>query len=202
MYGKCIVYSDHFIIFEKIMNHNRNLKPWRLYVISFLWRLLPPSRCFSLKSATLRWAGATVGRNVRIMSSAKILGDMELIIGDNVFIGHEALIFGSAGSRIVLEKYCKIASRAVLATGYHVYSAEGPCVSGKGLTADIIIREGALVGTMGMVLPGRTLGKMSQVAAYGLLTHDAPDYVRVAGIPARVVKNFLEERNKDIVSNP
>lgn len=172
---------------------SRNLKPSRLFIISFIWKFLPPSRCFRLKSATLRWAGAVVGKNVQIMSSAKFLGDYELIIGDNVFIGHEALIFGSAGSKVVLENYSKVASRAIIATGYHVYSAKGPCVSGKGLAADVVIKEGALVGTMAMVLPGKTLGKMSHVAAYGLLTHDAPDYVRVAGVPAKIVKNYLED---------
>ena len=172
---------------------SRNLKPSRLFIISFIWKFLPPSRCFRLKSATLRWAGAVVGKNVQIMSSAKFLGDYELIIGDNVFIGHEALIFGSAGSKVVLENYSKVASRAIIATGYHVYSAKGPCVSGKGLAADVVIKEGALVGTMAMVLPGKTLGKMSHVAAYGLLAHDAPDYVRVAGVPAKIVKNYLED---------
>lgn len=176
---------------------SRNLKPSRLFLISFIWKLLPPSRCFKLKAATLRWAGATVGNNVRIMSSAKFLGDFELIIGDNVFIGHEALIYGSAGSKVVLENYSKVASRAIIATGYHVYSAKGPCVSGEGLAADVIIKEGALVGTMAMVLPGKTLGKMSHVAAYGLLTHDAPDYVRVAGIPAKIVKKYQDEINNN-----
>lgn len=176
---------------------SKNLKPARLFLISFIWKLLPPSRCFKLKAATLRWAGAVVGNNVRIMSSAKFLGDFELIIGDNVFIGHEALIFGSAGSKVVLENYCEVASRAIIATGYHVYSAKGPCVSGEGLAADVIIREGASVGTMAMVLPGKTLGKMSHVAACGLLTHDTPDYVRVAGIPAKVVKNYLDDYTED-----
>jgi acetyltransferase-like isoleucine patch superfamily enzyme len=176
---------------------SRNLKPSRLFIISFIWKFLPPSRCFRLKSATLRWAGAVVGKNVQIMSSAKFLGDYELIIGDNVFIGHEALIYGSAGSKVVLENHCKVASRAIIATGYHVYSAKGPCVSGEGLTADVVIKEGALVGTMAMVLPGKTLGKMSHVAAYGLLTHDTPDYVRVAGVPARIVKNYLEDVDEE-----
>lgn len=176
---------------------SRNLNPSRLFVISFIWKFLPPSRCFKLKAATLRWAGATVGENVRIMSSAKFLGDFELIIGDNVFIGHEALIYGSAGSKVVLGNYSKVASRAIIATGYHVYSAKGPCVSGEGLVADVIIKEGALVGTMAMVLPGKTLGKMSHVATYALLTHDTPDYVRVAGIPARVVKNYLDDYKEE-----
>ena len=172
---------------------SKNLKPSRLFLISFLWKFLPPSRCHKLKCATLRWAGATVGKNVHIMSSAKFYGDYELYIGDNVFIGHEALIYGAAGSKIVLENYSKVASRAIIATGYHVYSAEGPCVSGRGLAADVIIKEGARVGTRGMVLPGKTLGKMIHVAAYARMTHDVPDYVRVAGIPAKIVKNYLDD---------
>ena len=151
---------------------------------------MPPSRFNQLKVATLRWAGATVGKNVEIMSSAKILGNMELEIGDNVFIGHEALLFGSAGSKITIGDYAKVGSRSILVTGYHVFTPEGPCIRGEGLCDNIVIESGAVISTMCMINPGKTIGKMAYVMAGSIVTHDVPAYTKVAGVPAREIMKF------------
>ena len=76
----------------------QNMKPTRLYIFSLICKVLPPSRCLRLKASLLRWCGAKVGDNVEIMSSVKIIGDMELVIGDNVFIGAGCIIL--PGTRI------------------------------------------------------------------------------------------------------
>ena len=172
---------------------SKNLKASRLFLISFIWKFLPPSRCHKLKAATLRWAGAVVGKNVEIMSSAKFLGDFELIIGDNVYIGHEALISGSAGSKITICDYAKVGSRCILVTGYHQFTPDGLCIEGEGLCDDITIGTGAALSTRSFVNPGKVIGKMSHVMAGSIVTHDVPDYVRVAGTPAKIVKKFLDD---------
>lgn len=169
---------------------SKNLKPSRLYLISFLWKILPPSRCHKLKAATLRWAGATVGKNVEIMSSAKFLGDYELIIGNNVFIGHDTMIFGTDGSKITISDYAKVGSRCVLVTGYHNFTPDGLCIEGEGLHGDIVIETGAAISTMSIINPGKTVGRMSHVMAGSIVTHDVPEFTRVAGAPAREVKRF------------
>ena len=169
---------------------SKNLKPSRLFLISFLWKLLPPSRFHNLKAATLRWAGAIVGNNVEIMSSAKFYGDFELIIGDNVFIGHETLIFGTAGSKITIADYAKVGSRCVLVTGYHKFTPEGLCIEGEGLHDDIVVESGAAISTMSIINPGKRIGHMAHVMAGSIVTHDVPEYTRVAGAPAREVKKF------------
>lgn len=164
----------------------------RLYIYSLICKFLPPTRCFGLKASLLRWCGAKVGKNTEIVSSAKIMGDLELDIGDNVFIGHEAMIFGPAGSKITLEDYCKVGSRAVLVTGSHEYSLDYPSIAGPGTCKSLIIKRGASVGTNAIVLPGKTIGNKSHVAAGSVVTHDVPDKVRVAGIPAHVIKDFTK----------
>lgn len=131
-----------------------------------------------------------MGHDVEIMSSAKFYGNMELEIGNSVFIGHDALIFGAGGSRIVIGDYAKIGSRCVLVTGYHRITPDGPCIRGEGLFGDIIVEEGAAMSTMSMINPGKRVGKMSYVMAGSMVTHDVPDYTQVAGIPAREVKKF------------
>lgn len=55
---------------------------------------------------------------------------------------------------------------------------------------DITIGKGACVGTQAMVYPGKTVGEKSDVAAYSVVTHDVPPFVRVAGVPAKIIKEF------------
>lgn len=115
---------------------------------------------------------------------------MELEIGDDVFIGHEAMIFGTSDSKITIGNHAKIGSRVVLVTGYHQFTPDGTCIEGEGLHADIIIETGAAISTMSIINPGKRIGKMSHVMAGSIVTHDVPEFTRVAGVPAKVVKNF------------
>lgn len=133
-----------------------------------------------------------MGSNVRIVSSAKVVGDMELIVGDNVYIGHEALIFGTLGSTITIGSNTIIGSRVIVVTGSHEFTPEGPCIEGPGICADVTICSGAAISTGSILLPGKTVNRMAHVAAGSVVTHDVPEYTRVAGVPARVIKSFKD----------
>ena len=167
------------------------MKTKRLFFILFIFKFLPTSHCHNLKARLLRWCGAKVGKNVEIFSSVKIHGAMDLYIGDNVFIGHEVLIFGASGSTIRIGNYAKLGSRSILVTGYHRYSPDGYCISKEGVYKDVTIEDGATVSTSSIVLPGITVGKMAHVAAGSVVTKDVEPYMRVAGNPARPIRNLL-----------
>lgn len=166
----------------------------KLYIFNLVARVLPPSRALKLKVRLLRWAGATVGNNVTLFTP-KIHGDFNLIIGDNVFIGHESLIFGANGSTIKIEDNAKIGSRVIVVTGTHVFTPDGPCIEGEGTFQNVLICRGAVVSTGSIILPGKTIDRMAHVAAGSVVTHDVPAYHRVAGAPARVIKDFKEATN-------
>ena len=161
----------------------------KLYIFNLLVKILPPSRCLGLKRKLLRWCGAKVGNNVEIFTPS-IQGNFNLEIGDNVFIGHEALIFGAAGSTIRIEDYAKIGSRVVVVTGTHTFSLDGPCIEGPGIYKNVTIKSGSVVSTGSTILPGKTIGIKAHVAAGSIVTHDVPDMVRVAGAPAKIIKDF------------
>ena len=164
----------------------------RLYIFNLLIKILPPSRCKNFKVKVLRWCGATVGKNVEIFTPS-IQGGFNLYIGDNTFLGHNCLIFGANGSTITLEGHNIIGSRVIVVTGTHVFTPDGPCIEGEGTYKDILIKSGAAVSTGSIVLPGKTIGEMAHVAAGSIVTHDVPPYTRVAGVPARVIKNFKDD---------
>lgn len=168
------------------------MNPKKLYIFNLLVKLLPPTRFYGLKSSMLRWCGAKVGNNVQ-MFTPKILGNFELELGDNVWIGHDALIFGAAGSKITVEANAKVASRAILVTGYHEYGIQYENIAGPGKHGDIQIKKGALVDTNAIVVADKTVGEKAHVAAGSIVTKDVPPMVRVAGVPAKVIKDFKNE---------
>lgn len=163
----------------------------KMYLVSLLFKLLPSTRMYAFKTKCLRWAGVAIGENVEFVSSAKIQGQMNLSIGDNCFIGHEALIFGPKDSNIIVKDFAKIGSRSIVVTGYHRYSSDGDCVAKEGKCKDVIIERGAVVSTNCIILPGLIVGEMSHVAAGSVVTKDVPPYTRVAGNPARPIRNFI-----------
>lgn len=82
------------------------ISPAKIHLFNLFVKICPPSRCNGLKVRLLSWAGVKVGNNVSIFTP-KILGQFDLIIGDNCWIGHEALIFGAVGSKIEMKPYSK-----------------------------------------------------------------------------------------------
>ena len=162
----------------------------RLYLYHLLMKILPPSKFNYLKVRMLIWSGANIGKNVSIISSARFYGNFELTIGNNVFIGHEALIFGADGSKITLEDNCKVGSRAIIVTGMHKFEPLGECIRGEGTYADIIIKRGSVVSTGCIILPGKIIGEMSYVAPGAVVTKNTEPYTMVGGVPAKFIKNF------------
>lgn len=170
-----------------------DLNTKKLYLVRWIFKFIPDSRGNNLKARLLRWAGASIGKNFSIMSSAKIIGDFNLTIGDNVSISHDALIFGPKGSHITIEDYVMLGSQTIVVTGTHRFSPDGNCIEKEGTFKDVRICKGAVCSTRTIVLPGKTIGRMSHAAAGSVITHDVPEYTRVAGVPARVIKNFKED---------
>lgn len=163
----------------------------RLFLISFILKLLPPSRCHNFKTKLLRWCGVKVGKNVEIFSTAKIIGNGELEIGNNVFIGCDAIISCNKGSKIILEDYTIVGMRTILVTGFHPITPNGPRIIGyEGTSSTIHIHKGSSCGTSSIILPGISVGEMAHVAAGSIVTKDVPPYTRVAGNPAKPIRNL------------
>ena len=164
------------------------MKPERLYICNLLFRLLPETRCFRLKASLIRWAGAKVGDNVRICSSATILGHGSLEIGDNTWIGQQVLIVCSSCVRI--GKCVDVAPKVFIGTGTHQLDAAGEHSAGSGISRDVTIGDGVWLCVCSAVLPGLSIGTKSVVAAGAVVIRDVPEKIIVGGVPAQKLKDL------------
>lgn len=150
------------------------------YFVNLVLFFLPSSRFFGFKSFLLSLAGATIGKNVRVMR-IRISG-VKLIVGNNTFIGDETLIMGG-DCTVKIGQNCDISSRVNIIAGTHeIGNIEQ--AAGKGYSEDIIIEDGVWIGFGVTILHGVTIGKGSIVAAGSVVTKSVPSGVLIAGVPA------------------
>ena len=166
----------------------RHMNTTCLFWVRLLLVALPETRLFSLKAKLLRLAGARLGDNVRICSSVHILGGGRLSIGDDTWVGHQALI--STSSQVMIGSAVDIGPRVYIGTGTHEIDVEGARSAGTGINRDVIIADGAWLGVGCIVLPGVSVGEKAVIAAGAVVTKDVPARTLVAGVPAKVVRSL------------
>lgn len=163
------------------------MRPKRLYLVHFLMSLLPPTRAFALKALLLRWAGATVGRDVRIVSSARFYLTGNLLIGDDTWIGHEVLVVGGQAD-VRIGARVDIAPRVTLVTGTHEISSDSDRAAGRGTSHPIDIGDGVWIGAGSTILGGTRIGECGVVAAGAVVTRNTSSRSIVGGVPAKVLR--------------
>lgn len=159
----------------------------RLYLVSIVMGLLPPTRAFGLKRNLLAWCGAQVQQNVRITSSVRVLTSGSLSIGEWTFIGHDTLIVGGNADITIGEKV-DIGPRVTIVTGSHELFTSYDRAAGPGYSSPVVIEDGVWVGAGSTILGGVTVGRRSMIAAGSVVTTDVSPGVLVGGVPARVIR--------------
>jgi len=140
----------------------------------------------------------TLGENVRMSGISTFCGRVfsiekpRLDIGNNVDIGWQNAI--SIGTKVVIEDDVRLAGKVFLA-GFpgHPIENEARAQGQPDLECqigDIIIKQGAWLGTGVTVLAGVTIGQGAIIGAGSVVTKDIPDNCIAAGNPARIVKNI------------
>lgn len=148
----------------------------KIFLYNLIVLFLPATRFFNLKNMMLRWCGAKVGKNVRIVSSARFYVSGELIIGENTWIGHDVLIVGG-NARIEIGKNCDIAPRVNIISGTHKINKKTDSkVAGEGFSKNIFIGNGCWICTNVTILGGATIGNMSVIGANTLIKSNVESF--------------------------
>lgn len=143
----------------------------------------------------LRKYGATVGENCRFERGLNIhrpLGKKpfeNLIIGNNVYLGHNTLI--DLSGKVTIKDNVIIASRCQLWTHASFYGnndINDPSYGEK--YGDIVIEEYAIIYTNVLITHGINIGKFSRIGACSLVNKNVDKDTFVGGIPSRQLKNY------------
>jgi len=153
-------------------------------VVKCLFFLNPAPWPAGFRVALLRAFGAQVGRGVVVRAQVNITFPWRLRVGDDVWIGEEALILSLA--QVTLESNVCISQRAFLCTGSHDFRAPKFDL----ITKPITVRGGSWVAAQAFVAPGVEIGAGSMVTAGSVVLENVPPKSLVRGNPAVVVRRF------------
>lgn len=141
----------------------------------------------------------TFRKLTRVSSSAIMECRKQISIGDNVWIGHNAIIDGSSGVTIcdgVQISYSAGIFTHGSQTAVRLYGERYIKLSPakrKGYTqAPVYIGAYSFIGAHAILLPGVTLGKGCLVAAGAVVSNSAPAFSILRGCPARIVGDVRE----------
>ena len=113
-------------------------------------------------------------------------------VGRRVFIGTEVFIDDAVPSSVTLEDdVTVIAQTTILGHTYyprHFHRLLGDEETRAGLRT--AIARGAYLGLRSTILAGVTVGEYAIVGAGSVVTEDVPPYTMVAGVPARVIREY------------
>lgn len=107
----------------------------------------------------------TIGKNVFINSGCRFQDQGGITIGDNVLIGHNAVL-------VTLNHCFKPEERSSM---HH---------------APIVIGKNVWIGANVTVVPGVTVGENAIIAAGAVVTKDVPANTVVGGVPAKTIKEL------------
>lgn len=130
----------------------------------------------------------SIGDNL-FMSFNSIIGSMESVtIGNDVIISTDVRIFDNNNHPVSPEARIKMSHGDFYGELWTWKYAEHK---------SIIIEDNVWIGEYAAILKGVKIGKGSIVASHSVVTKDVPEYVIVAGNPAKVVKKINMEENNE-----
>ena len=159
------------------------------HFIRIFLSLLPPLLFYKLNRYLFEKLGYNIHPTARISSRARLLGNINLEIGKNTFVGHYTLLTGGDSS-IIIGDNCDISSNVTIVSGTHKLDPEGIRIAGEGIGEDIVIGNGVWIGASVTILPGVTIGDKSVIAAGSIVNKNVSPYTIVAGNPAKAVKTY------------
>jgi acetyltransferase-like isoleucine patch superfamily enzyme len=148
------------------------------------------------EAGVMVWHPETIilGENVYVGHGAMLKGyyNSTMEIGDNTWIGQQVFIHSGGGVRI--GNCVGIGPAVKILTSAHAEEGvEIPILFSRIETAPVIIEDDCDLGVGSIILPGVTVGRGTQVGAGAVVTKSVPPYSVVAGVPAKVLRSRLDD---------
>lgn len=156
---------------------------------------MPPNVGIRWRTFLLRKAGLQIGKNTVFFGWPTItgFGDVysRLSIGEGCWINMRLLL--NVEAEVSIGNGVAIGHEVMILTESHEIIA-GPRRAGRLFSEDIRVCDGAWLGSRSLLLPGVTVGERAVVAAGAVVNQDVPADTLVAGVPARVVREYDDRR--------
>lgn len=153
-------------------------------VFSFLYKLKWKVHYFTMTDNF-----AYFGKNVVLDYEILFIGNENISIGDNVFIGRNCIINAGQGGSITIGDGCGIGANTTIITwnldnlnNRGLIRSENP-----NKIKSVSIGKGVGIGYGVTINPGVTLGDGCEVAAGSVVTRNVNPFEIVAGVPAVVI---------------
>jgi acetyltransferase-like isoleucine patch superfamily enzyme len=132
----------------------------------------------------------SIGENVYVGHRAMLKGHPagRMSIGENTWIGQNVFLHSAGGIRI--GRNVGIGPNVTMLTSYHKDVGRGTAILDSPLDfKEIVVEDGVDIGVGAILLPGVTVGRGTQIGAGAVVTKDVPAYTVAAGNPARILRS-------------
>lgn len=154
-------------------------------MIRFFYRVKNSIKSRWYMKVTLPYIRKTLGAcgsNVVIADHSRIAGAENIEIGDDVYIGPEALIY-TTKAKLILGNHITIGPRLTIITGDHRTDVVGEYMKSVGddrklpkNDQDVIIEDDVWIGVNVNIFKGVTIGRGSVIAGAATVVKDVPPY--------------------------
>ena len=130
----------------------------------------------------------TLGRNVTIYPNVMFWGDGPIVIGDNVDIGKDTIIYSSKNGGITIGNNTAIAAQCYLIDMDHGIQKDKLICEQENSVKSVIIGDDVWLGANVTVLKGSHIGSGAVVGAKALVKGEISNNAIAVGIPAKIIK--------------
>lgn len=110
-----------------------------------------------------------------------------LVVGDRSWIGQQCFLHAAGGIRIGVR--VGVGPGVKIITSRHELPPDraAPIMDGALAFAPVVLEDGCDIGVGATILPGVTIGRGAQIGAGAVVVRDVPAGAVAAGVPARVI---------------
>lgn len=179
-------------IYSRIIYEIIFLKGVMIRALELLGQVFPEdSRGCKIRGLIYRPFLKECGNNFQVGLGAKLEHLGNIVIGNNVYIGHGCWISGIRGG-IVLDDEVMLGPFVKMVSSNHT-RMNNSYRFGPGVPGMIHIGRGTWIAANAVVTAGVTIGECCLIAAGAVVTKDQDSFSIVGGIPAKRIRVDVEE---------
>lgn len=177
--------SDVWLFIDKIKE--RFLLYYRKNV--FLKRIGSENKCCQLLGKVyVRANNIKIGKNVTIYPNVTFWGDGEIIIGDNVDIGNDTIIFASKKGGVTIGNDVAIAAHCYIIDSNHGIKKGKLIRNQKSVSGKIDIGNDVWIAANTTILKDSVIKTGAVIGAKSLVNSEIDSYGVAVGVPAKIIK--------------